>query len=166
VRGDNDPPDVPILLSPGDDLTTENRATVYVIAHSSDPEDDLVHYEIRLTADAEGNEFIDQVVDLQHGSGPEGTADQTSWRTELSADGTYYWTARAVDERGAASEWAAVHLLTVETPEPPPPQSPEACSDCESSFASPQGSRSSALLLLGLLGLASQRRRRKTGSRS
>jgi len=160
VRGDNDAPSVPVLLSPEDGLTTENLAQVYVIGHSADPEGDDISYEIRLTRDEEGSDLVDEVLDLQHGAGPEGTADQTSWRTELSADGTYYWTARAVDDRGAASEWADVFTLTVETPEPPPPDVPEACAECESSFATPAATSRSTLLLFAMIALFGVRRRR------
>ena len=52
------------------------------------------------------------------GAGPEGTADQTSWRTESNLEGPVYWTARAIDNRGAASEWAAPWMLVLDTGEP------------------------------------------------
>jgi PKD repeat protein len=162
VRGDNDPPPTPVLISPANGSTLTQRTPVLAIAHVEDPEEDLVIYEIMVARDAELTDIIGTVSDLLGASGPEGTADQTSWRTEMSLQGEVYWTARAVDERGAASEWADPWMLILDTGEPdaldPDVLLTGGCEACVSSISSdPTPER--GLWLLLFLPLALRRRR-------
>jgi hypothetical protein len=162
VRGDNDPPHVPVLISPPDGSTLGDRAPVLAVAHVEDPEEDLVLYELMVARDAELTDVIGSVGDLLEGAGPEGTADQTSWRTEVNLTGTVYWSARAVDDRGAASDWADPWMLVLDTGEPDA-VSPDVlltggCAACTSSLSG--GDLDRGLWLLLFLPAVLIRRRR------
>jgi hypothetical protein len=90
-----------------------------------------------------------------------GDDTKTSWTSDTNLDGVVYWTARAVDDRGAASEWATPWMFTIG--EDPTGDDDDddmlnggACA-CESSMAdAPSTAWALALLPLGLV----QRRRR------
>ncbi len=153
VRGDNDPPAVPVLISPEDGSTHDTPTPVFAVAHSVDPEEDTVFYEILVATDVEGTAVVTTVEGLLGGAGPEGTADQTSWRSDTNLTGVVYWTARAVDERGAASDWAEPWMLTADTGEPVGAQPDDiltgGCGAC-----SPEASMASADSPLGFVALA------------
>jgi PKD repeat protein len=159
VRGPNDPPAMPTLLAPENALSTEITTHSLVASHSVDPEGDAVHYEFRLASDAEGTDVVSEGLDIEAGAGPDGTEDQTSWQVELPGSGTWHWSARAVDELGAASEWADSWAIVVPDVEPPP-DLVDACGDCEASFGSARGVRASAALLFAVFALFGTRRRR------
>jgi PKD repeat protein len=157
VRGDNNPPPTPVLISPADGSVLESAAPVLAVAHVEDPEGDLVIYEVLVSRDAEGTDIVVEANGLLGAAGPEGTADQTSWRTDVNLLGEVYWTARAVDDRGAASAYADPWLLTLDSGEPDGPTVDDiltgGCAACagEASFASadnPAGFLALALLLL------------------
>jgi len=113
VRGDNDPPAVPVLLAPEDDYETATVRPGFVVAHAEDPEGDDVVYEIVVARDEALDEVVAAALELPPGAGEDGDELQTSWRPadELSAD--MFWSARAVDIHGAASEWAVPHTLKI-----------------------------------------------------
>ncbi len=119
VRGDNDPPDVPPLISPEDGAAASGDP-VLAVGHVTDPEGDDVLYDIRVGVDLGFSEVIVETSGLAAGEGPEGTADQTSWQAAVGVVGTVYWSARAVDDRGAASDWAVARSLTFDDGELPP----------------------------------------------
>ena len=104
---------------------------------------------------------------LLGGTGPLGNDDATSWRVDTNLNGDLFWSARAVDEFGAASEWALPFTLTVQGGEPEvviPDDvlgggGPVDCS-CNSSIVAASPSGHAALLLLLLLPLSARRRRR------
>jgi MYXO-CTERM domain-containing protein len=127
------------------------------VAHAEDPEGDLVIYEIMVARDADLTQIITSTGGLIGGAGPEGTADQTSWRTEANLEGTVYWSARALDERGAASDWVAPWMLVLDTGEPigsdPDVVLTGGCESCASSVSGRPSLRSGlwAALLLPLL---------------
>jgi len=157
VRGDNDAPPTPVLVSPEDGATLTTRTPVLAVAHVDDPEEDLVIYEILVTTDLDGTDIITAGNGLLGSAGPEGTADQTSWQVDVNLTGPVYWTARAVDERGAASAWAEPWMLTLDTGEPEGPSLDDiltgGCAACsgEASLASadnPAGFLAIALMLL------------------
>jgi hypothetical protein len=157
VRGDNDPPPTPTLISPENGSTLTDLTPALALGHVEDPEEDVVFYEVLVARDAELTDIIGSVEGLLSASGPEGTADQTSWRTDINLQGTVYWSARAVDDRGAASEWADAWMLILDTGDPDGPNPDDlltggcGCDDAEASFASadsPAGFLALALLLL------------------
>jgi len=153
VRGPNDAPPVPALLAPEDGVAIESLSASYVVGHVADIEGDAVTYEIRVASDEAATEVLAEATGLAPGDGPDGTQDQTSWAYDAEEGGIYYWTARAVDEGGAASDWAEPFMLRIT----PPSDRTDACGDCEASLA--PGS-ASPWLLLGLVALGGFRRRR------
>jgi hypothetical protein len=116
VRGTNDAPPVPELIAPDDGAQV--AVPTFVIGHVHDAEGDRVTYEVQVSVDLEGVEIVATVADLAPASGPEGTDDQTSWTPTVTLSVAGWWTARAVDERGAASDWAEPRRLTVGSDEP------------------------------------------------
>jgi hypothetical protein len=109
VRGPNDPPAVPVLVGPEDGA--DAGGAVFVAAHAEDPEGDDVTYEFVVAADEELTDPVGGEADIAPGAGSQGTADQTSWEADLALSGTVFWSARAVDDRGAASDWAPAREL-------------------------------------------------------
>jgi len=164
-RGENDPPSVPELVTPEDNTVWEtDELPVFVINNSTDPEGDEITYDFALFADPEGLTLLGELIDVAED--PSG-ATSVGHPVEVELIGDVYWTARAVDAEGAASEWADSFLLRF-------PQSVgddddsaatgdddddggEGCA-CGSSIA---GSRGGVLAFLGLLGLAGTVRRRR-----
>ena len=105
VRGENDAPSVPVLSSPDDGA--RESAPVLVVADSVDPEGDAIAYVFRVSTDPEGNDVVATSDPVAAGGGPEGGAGRTSWVFTGEEKGTLYWTAQAIDDRGAASDFAA-----------------------------------------------------------
>ena len=170
VRGDNDPPAVPTLLAPEDGAVADSVTPALEASVTDDPEGDLVFYDFVVATDAELSDVVagGEGLGLLGGTGPLGNEGATSWRVDTNLNGTLYWSARAVDEFGAASEWALPFTLTVEGGEPEvviPDDvlgggGPGACS-CSSSIVSSDSSLGHvAVLLLLLLPLSARRRRR------
>lgn len=138
VRGPNDAPTVPMLRSPEDgvDLGEEPTAPTLEVAGSSDPEGDAFTYTFVVASDAGLSDVL-----------AEGDGDGTWVSTAALDPGTYYWSARAVDEHGAASEYAEAWTFVV--PEP------SGCAGCESSVA---GAEASGVALLLFVVVARRRR--------
>jgi hypothetical protein len=158
ILGDNDPPPIPALVSPEDEALDANATPVFVIGHVEDPEGDGVSYAIRAATAPDGNGVVASVESLAAGEGPEGTADQTSWASDVALSGIVYWSAQSVDDQGAASEWSEPRIYTVEVvDEPPPPDDTEGCACEESSIAAASGVGPWAVLALLIAGV---RRRR------
>ena len=105
VRGENSAPSVPELSSPDD--ASEVTAPVLVVADAVDPEGDAISYVFRVSTDPEGNDVVATSDPVAAGGGPEGAAGRTSWVFTGEEKGTLYWSAQAIDDRGAASDFAA-----------------------------------------------------------
>jgi PKD repeat protein len=134
VRGANDPPAVPVLVSPADGAASVGDP-VLVIGHSVDPEGDAVGYDVRVGT-LDFGEILAEVSGLGPGEGPSGTADQTSWSAPLGVVGTVYWSARAVDDRDEASEWAVARSLVFDDDLIEPPPDDDSGPDCGCAGAS------------------------------
>jgi hypothetical protein len=147
VRGHNDAPPVPALLSPEDGASSADRVPVLALGHVVDPEGDAVTYDVQVL---EGGEVLARIEGLVAGAGPSGTADQTSWRSAVALTGTVLWTARAVDDQGEASEWAEPFEYTVTFVEPLPPGDEVPDCGCEAAAGTAQPSWLLLLLLLGV----------------
>ncbi len=151
VRGENDPPPVPVLLSPDDGTETASATGVFVAAHVEDPELDAVSYDFVIAEDEALADVVDEGPGVPAGGGPEGAETQASWQSgETLEAGTYYWSARAVDAFGAASDWASPFELQVL-----PRLSDESGCTCRTSLA--PAPPSAGWLLLALIAV---RRRR------
>lgn len=158
VRGDNDPPPTPALLLPEDGWETSSTRPTFVIAHVEDPEGDEVVYEIIVAVDEELSEVEAGALALLPGAGDEGGPLQTSWTPESGLAGDFFWSARAVDSFGSASEWAAPFRLQVL-----PVLSDDDRVDCICGTSNDEPGRGLGLLALALLGATV--RRRSSGSR-
>jgi hypothetical protein len=109
VRGDNDAPAVPVLVGPEDGA--DAAGAVYRAGHAVDPEADDVTYEFIIAADEDLTDPVEESGTVEPGAGPAGTADQTSWESSAVLGGAVFWSARAVDDRGATSDWAPARSL-------------------------------------------------------
>ena len=93
VRGGNEPPPVPQLVSPQENEVTDGTPTL-VVTTVPDPEGDVVTYE-----------FV--VGDTRDLAGVVGVSSGTrEWQVDRTLVGGYWWTVRAVDSQGARSDWA------------------------------------------------------------
>jgi MYXO-CTERM domain-containing protein len=149
VRGDNEPPPVPVLVSPQDGADTGASPSLVVTAFE-DPEGDVVYLDLRVARDAEMTDIVAEVSGLIAD-----LAADTDWTVPSTLTGTYYWTARALDADGAASEWAGVWAFTAPSEAQPPARDDDdddgtGC-DCQSDVAdTPGGSLAWLALLLPL----------------
>ena len=150
VRGGNDAPPPPTLISPEDGSTVSSRVPVFVVGNVEDPEGDLVGYQFRVSPDIAAEYVLHESGVIPAGGGPSGTEEVTTWQVPGEIAAELYWTARAVDEHGAASEWAIPFLMTVGT------GIGGGCDQC-SAVAAPSASPFALLLLLPLIAV---RRRR------
>ncbi len=107
VRGDNDAPAIPELLSPVAGFSGPlGTSPTFVWLHSEDPEGDPVTYDVVVARDSALTELFDGVNGVEPGAGPDGTEHRASWQSSAAFDGGFYWSARAVDDEGEASEMA------------------------------------------------------------
>ena len=164
VAGDNTPPPVPELMSPEDGGTTGDPSPDLVVGNVEDPEGDLVFFDFVVARDAALIDVVTATAQILTGSGSQGGELYTSWRVDPEPEpGDFYWSARAVDELGGASEWATPFVVTIEggsigdDDDSGPLVTTgglEGC-DCNNSLVGGEGG---ALALL-LLGLVARRRR-------
>ena len=133
---------------------------MFVISRVTDPEDDPIVYEIVLTRDAE---LLDVVAVSEHlvgGTGDEGSETQTSWVSEAAIEvGAYYWSARAVDEVGGSSDWAAPFRLEIAAPPGDDDDVIDACACEEATLVGSSNPRSTWLVLGIALAFGLRRRR-------
>ena len=154
VRGDNEAPNVPVLVSPADAEET-GASPVLVVEDPIDPEGDLVYVDFVVASDAELVEVLASVEGvLVAGNGT------TSWTVDVALEGDVFWSARAIDAFGATSEWAAPVRFSAPTEAVIPSGDDDDDGDgggCDCNTAGGDGP--SALLLLLPLGLLIRRRR-------
>lgn len=166
VRGANDAPAIPVLVAPDASASPQlGVPPTFVVGHVADPEGDLVLYRFARLAGGDQLDLIDQA-DVAPGSGPEGTADQTSWRPAGVVAGELWWSAQAIDSQGAASAWAPARRFLGHRTDPPGPVPPEdeGCGSCSHSQDA-AGSTAASLAFLALLA-ARRRCRVKRGARA
>ncbi len=156
VRGDNDPPTVPVLSEPAD--AAEGIATpTLVVEDPTDPEGDAILLDFLVARDAEMTDVLAEVSGVLVSG--EGT---TSWLVDLNLQGTVYWTARAVDLDGAESDWATPWSYVAPSEAVPPGDDDDdggdpGC-DCQSSVGGVEATGLWAFALLLPLGLLRRRR--------
>ncbi len=109
VRGPNDAPTVPVLVSPADASVADSAAPTLVAAASTDPEGDDITYEIVVSASSDlSNPVADGTAIV--------AADDGTVTFIVPADlavGTWYWSAQATDSYGATSDWASAWSFDV-----------------------------------------------------
>jgi len=165
VRGDNDAPNVPVLVAPADGSTGEGSPT-FVAEDPVDPEGDLVFLHFVVARDVELTDVVAESENvLISGAGT------SVWVPPSALTGTVYWSARSVDGDDAASEWATPWSYTVESTgdDDDDDDSAGTCDDaqgcnseceegCQSSVAG--NGTGAAWMLLALLVTVGRRRRR------
>jgi len=137
VRGDNDPPEVPALVSPASMFVVDRNPTLEA-GEVVDPEGDVVSYEFIVAVDRGLTNVL-----------ATGTSAGVTFDVEETLAGGAWWSVRSVDEFGAASAWADPRWLIAEDP---------SWGQCTATVG-PPGHPTSAALLLALLGLVRLRRR-------
>ncbi len=142
IRGANDAPPVPELISPEDGASVE--VVEFVVGTVADPDGDPVTYRVRVARD---EDFTD-IVAFEENLEPDG--DTLSWAPS-SVGGTVYWTARAVDNSGVASAWAEPWSVTVGGPL-------AGCDNCEASLGGSASGATGIAILLALTCLGRRRR--------
>lgn len=104
VDSENSPPPAPELSFPADGDSLVGGALV--VTNSPDPDGDAIdHYEFEVSN-------TDGVV-VDGGYADEDPSGSTSWAPGRLAPATYAWTARAIDARMLAGEWAVPHRFEV-----------------------------------------------------
>ena len=163
LRGENDAPDVPVLIDPIDPTTdTASSRPTLTVATPIDHEGDTVRIDFIVFEDALGNIVVTDVEGVLAGSGG-GAEGQTGWALDLDIIGTFYWTARATDADGATSDWAEIAEAhtPIPIPPPPPPDEPQACDDCQNTMAPGEAPSTLTFLLVLLSAVPVMRRRRR-----
>ena len=159
VRGENDAPPAPVLVSPEDGVKVESGRPTLVAWNVEDPEDDLVVYEFVVSRDSGLLEHEARMLGVPLGAG-DADEDQTAWTVGVNLHGEYYWGVRAIDEFGAHSEWSEARFLQVGTIGEPEvvDTRPQGCSF--GSSVAQSRARLTPLALLLLLPLCRRRRTR------
>lgn len=103
--GINTPPAVPTLINPANGATVS--ATPSLTLRSNDPDGERVKLEIQVTNGTETRTYSTDYVDSSTEAVYTVPADQPL------SDGQWSWKARAIDERGAESEWSEAWSFTV-----------------------------------------------------
>ncbi len=167
VAGDNTAPPVPELLAPEDGATTDEVVPTLVVGNVLDPEGELVFFDFVVARDLEMTDVVTGREGVLAGSGSEGDQDRTSWTVDLNLEGDYFWTARAKDGAGAASDWAEPFALHVATGlgddddsagDDDDDDGGSGC-DCDASLVAAPRTTAPAWALLALVSLALRRRR-------
>ncbi len=158
VRGDNDAPPVPTLLSPEDGTESDDTTPTLTVETPVDPEADVVFIEFKLARDIDLDDVIGGVDSVL------ATGDSTGWVLDPPVNGTFYWSARAFDENGATSGWADPWLYTapdeqVVGDDDDDDDGPATGCDCNSSITGASSAPGLLVLLLLVPVLAVRRRR-------
>jgi len=106
VRGANDAPSVPTLVSP-EDGAVGVAMPEFVVEDGVDPEGDSVRIEYIVARDANLSDVVAQ-------SSPLAGIGTTTWAISVELTGDVYWSARALDADDAASDWAEPWAYSVE----------------------------------------------------
>ncbi len=156
VRGDNDAPGVPVLVSPEDGASAEDTSPELVVETPVDPEGDTVFIEFIIATDIGLTDVIGGVDSVIGG------VDTTSWVMDPALYGRFYWSARSFDIDGATSDWAEPWVY-VGPDEVIPVGDDDDDGDidctCSSSLVGPESAPGLLLLLLAVPALALRRRR-------
>lgn len=146
----NDPPSVPVPLSPSDQQGATTTTPVFSWSPSTDPEDDAISYDIEV-ADERG----DAVGSV---GGVLGTVAAIA--AKLTNGATYTWRVRAIDAAGAASAFSPPATFTVSAPLDDP-EVTVSDGGCVASRAPAGGALGAIGLGLVVVGVAGRRRRRR-----
>ncbi len=157
VRGENDAPGVPVLVSPEDGGSFEDTSPELVVETPVDPEGDTVFIEFVIATDIGLTDVIGGVDSVIGG------VDTTSWVMDPALYGRFYWSARSFDIDGATSDWAEPWVYVGPDEVIPAGDDDDDDGDldcsCSSSLVGPDAAPGLLLLLLAVPALAVRRRR-------
>jgi len=103
----NHPPSIPVLLSPENGATVSPTPTFKM--KSTDPEGDQVKFEIEVVKGGETKPLTFTTAFVDSGS----EASFTVPTDQSLSEGQWSWRARAIDSKGAASDWSKPQTFTV-----------------------------------------------------
>ena len=114
VNEANDPPTVPVLVAPTGGVQAVDRPFDLVAAWSQDLDEDSLRYHFIVSSDPELTEPVVDVPDQAGGNALTDGTGETRWSVGAVLEpGDWYWSARAVDEDGLASDWAEAAWFVV-----------------------------------------------------
>ncbi|HVV85595.1 MAG TPA: hypothetical protein VHE35_21190, partial [Kofleriaceae bacterium] len=157
VSQHDDPPTVPIVLSPSSSIDATSTRPIFYWASSLDPEGDDITYDLELKDDT--GAVVGEI------SGANSTV--SAFSTELVDHASYTWRVRAVDDGGAMSAFSADEPFTVKaTPDAPPVQTCcQTDAGCQVAHDGGPGAGTGLGIAFGLLACARRRRRRLRAGR-
>ena len=171
VNAANDPPTVPVLLAPVDGVEAAESPFGLAAAWSEDPDEDALRYDFVVSADPQLGDPVVDVPDQEGGNALVDGPGEVGWSVGAALEpGDWYWSARAVDEHGLASDWAEAAWFVV--PEAALADDDDATGDDDDDEELPEcgcstGPRGAGpvALVLGIAALLGVRRRRATAGR-
>lgn len=112
VDAANTAPEAPAVSSPANGGGVGTRKPTLELSNAVDPDGDARVYDFEVYAD----ERLTQMVASKYGR-TEQTGGATAWTvgTSLADDSTFWWQARARDDRGGESEWTEASQFIVNT---------------------------------------------------
>ena len=156
VRGPNDAPELPTLISPEDGSTHDGEYVVLVLGIATDIEEDEVFYDFILARDAELTDIVFEADGVVEGAGPLGEEGNSTVEVPFDlGTGEWYWSARSVDDRGDASEYQVPNRFLTDGDPAVDTDDPNgytagvgACSACQSSVVGADAPAAVWLLVL------------------
>jgi uncharacterized protein (TIGR03382 family) len=144
VNSTNDAPSEPVLQNPAEGAHVAD-GDVFTVVNSTDPDEEVLAYEFRVTSMATGGVVLEGRVD-------EDPSGITSWVPERLDDDLYIWTARAVDPNDLASNWVSPRSFEVAFESSGSPEKAEPMSfwGCSSTGRSPVAGLGLLVMLAGL----------------
>jgi hypothetical protein len=144
----NDPPSVPALGEPDDQMVIDSVTPVFSWAPSTDPEGNAIMYQLEVR---HGDEVIGEV------AGISGTV--TAIGTQLTDGETYRWRMRATDAEGLSSAWSDEASFRVALAVDPHDTCCDSDGGCRTSTRGDGGTLVGTGLGLALIALRRRRRR-------
>ena len=110
----NEAPTAPTLLTPEADAQVTDQPVQLSLTWSSDPDEDGISYDVMVAADEALTDPAVLTEDLPGGNTLlDGPGEVTVPAGDTLEPGAWFFSARAVDEHGLASEWAPAHRFEV-----------------------------------------------------
>ncbi len=154
VRGENEAPLEPTVLSPAQDWEVSTRTALLEAVGHGDPEGDLHFFEFLVARDQELTELIAESGPVLPSAADHLGDAHVAW-TLPHAPGELYWSVSGIDDRGARSSWTTPRRISFRG-EPEPAASGGGCS----ANLSQPGSAPDPLLSVFFLALALLRHRK------
>ena len=158
VRGDNEPPQIPTVLSPLGEVDIAASSVLLQAVGHGDPEGDLHFFEFVVARDESLEDIVTESGPVLPSAVDDLGETHVSWNLQRFS-GDLYWSVSGVDEHGARSDWSPALQIRF-SPEPLVETSGAGCR----AQALPISAQ--AISLMPLLAFAVAARRRKAGRES